>query len=116
DKVWVIGDVGNQIVNPSGALNQVQGAALDGIGQALHAGIKIKNGAVVQTNFHDYPLLRMNDAPPVDVHFRITDNPPTGLGEPALPPVIPGLGNAISAATGKRVRKLPIDPLQLKSA
>jgi isoquinoline 1-oxidoreductase beta subunit len=116
DKVWIAADVGSQLVNPSGALNQAQGAAIDGLSMALHQGIKVQGGRVVQTNFHDYPLLRMNEAPPVEVHFRITNNPPTGMGEPALPPVLPALVNAIFAATGKRVRRLPIDPLQLKSA
>jgi isoquinoline 1-oxidoreductase beta subunit len=93
----------------------VQGAALDGLGQALTK-ISIENGRAVQSNFHDFSLLRINQAPPVEVHFRTTDNPPTGLGEPALPPVIPALCNAIYAACGKRVRRLPIDQATLARA
>jgi isoquinoline 1-oxidoreductase beta subunit len=115
DKVWVAGDVGRQIINPSAGGNQVEGGAIDGVSQALAQALTFTNGRVNQTNFHDYPLLRMHQAPKVEVHFVITDNNATGLGEPALPPVIPALTNAIFAASGKRVRTLPINPAELKS-
>jgi len=109
-KVWAAGDVGSHIINPTGALNQVEGAIIDGLGQAMALAVKLKEGAVVQSNFHDYPIPRMPMTPDIEVQFVPSDNAPTGLGEPALPPVIPALTNAIYAASGVRIRSLPIDP------
>lgn len=97
-----------QVVNLSGAETQVQGAIVDGLGHAWFTEITFDKGAVQQKNFNTYKLLRMQDAPPdIEVQFVQTNEAPTGLGEPALPPIAAAVGNAIFAATGKRIRKLP---------
>ena len=102
----------NTIVNPTAAEAQVQGGAVFGLTMTLpgHA-ITLKDGVVEQSQFSDFPPARIGDAPPVTVHFVPSNDPPTGLGEPGVPPIAPALGNALFRLTGKRLRKLPFDEL-----
>ena len=97
-----------RVINLSGAENQVQGAIVDGICHAMFPKVTFVDGAVEETNFHAYKMLRINQAPSaIEVQFVETEEAPTGLGEPGLPPAAPALANAIFAATGKRIRKMP---------
>jgi len=106
-KMTVAVDIG-PIINMSGATSQVEGSVIDGYSTMLGQKITMENGRVEQSNFHDYPVLHIKDAPDIDVHFLQSDNPPTGIGEPALPPVAPAIANAIYAASGIRVRAMPL--------
>jgi len=105
-KVWSSVDCG-LVVNPDGAAAQIMGGIIMALSSCVDEAITLDKGAVMQSNFHDYPLLRLAEAPDVDVHFLESDASMGGLGEPGVPPTAPALANAIFAATGKRIRQLP---------
>ena len=86
----------------------MEGAIMFGLTAALHGQIDLDHGEVTQSNFHDYPILRMNEAPDVEVIIIDSDAHPTGVGEPGLPPIAPAVANAVYAATGQRLRSLPL--------
>lgn len=101
-------------VNPEIIRRQIEGGIVYGLSAALYGRITFKDGRVEQGNFNDYPVLRMNEMPKVEVHILPSTESPGGIGEPGTPPIAPAVTNAIFAATGKRVRTLPIDPAPLK--
>jgi CO/xanthine dehydrogenase Mo-binding subunit len=102
------------VVNPDTVRAQIQSAIMFGITAALHGKITLKNGRIEQTNFDTYEILRINEAPAVEVHIVQSSQPPGGMGEAGTSAVVPAVANAIFAATGKRLRKLPVDTAALK--
>ena len=108
DKVFAVIDLG-EVVNPGNVKNQVEGAIVMALGVATKPGITLKNGKVMQNNFYDNPLVRINEVPDIEVHILAEGGKVKGVGEPGLPPFAPALANAIFAATGKRIRKMPFE-------
>lgn len=106
-RIVAAADIG-LVVNPLGASAQVEGAIIFGLSAALKQAITVKDGTVVQSNFNDFPVIRMPEAPLIEVHFVANTHPPLGAGEAAVPATAPAIANAIFAATGIRVRRLPI--------
>ena len=97
-------------VNPDIVRAQMEGAIAFGLTAALHGNLELEKGAIRESNFHDYPILRMNEAPAIEVVIVDSEAAPTGVGEPGLPPIAPAVANAVFAATGKRLRSLPLRP------
>jgi isoquinoline 1-oxidoreductase beta subunit len=95
-------------VNPDNVRAQMEGGIGFGLSAALYGAITIRNGAVEQSNFHDYPVLRIDAMPKVEVHIVPSTTKPTGVGEPGTPVIAPALANALAAATGQRLRNLPL--------
>jgi isoquinoline 1-oxidoreductase beta subunit len=113
--VWVAADLG-QMVNPDTVEAQIQSSIAFGLSSALGAEITLDKGRVQQTNFHDYPVLRMNEMPKIDITLVPSTEKPGGIGEPATALIGPAVANALFAATGKRVRQLPLSADHIRSA
>tara|TARA_Y100000815_G_scaffold220606_1_gene206593 strand:- start:180 stop:2084 length:1905 start_codon:yes stop_codon:yes gene_type:complete len=113
DKIVASVDCGT-VINPDGVKAQMEGSIVYGLTSTLKGEITIEKGAVAQSNFHDFELLRIDEMPKVEIHIVPSMEPPGGAGEPGLPPVAPAVANAIFNANGKRVRKLPIKSKDLK--
>jgi isoquinoline 1-oxidoreductase beta subunit len=107
--IWTCIDAGT-VINTDRVHSQMEGAAIFGMSIALHGEITAKDGAIVQGNFDTYPVVRMSEIRPSSIHTHIMESgaPPGGVGEPGVPPVAPAIVNAYFAATGKRVRELPL--------
>jgi isoquinoline 1-oxidoreductase subunit beta len=105
-----------QVVNPDTVAAQMEGGMVYGLAAVRHGEITVKNGRVQQRNFYDYKILRMNEMPKCEVHLVPSNEKHGGVGEPGTPPIAPAVVNAIFAATGKRIRRLPIRPEDLKQA
>ncbi|MBS1576909.1 MAG: xanthine dehydrogenase family protein molybdopterin-binding subunit, partial [Bacteroidetes bacterium] len=105
-KIYAVSDCG-EVINKSGALQQVMGAIVDGLGHAMYGKLSFKDGVPEQNNFDTYRLIRMKEIPEIEAHFVDNGIDPTGLGEPALPPTGGAVANAIFKATGQRLRKQP---------
>ena len=110
--MWIAIDCG-QVLNTNGATAQVEGAVVMAMSLALRTEIVFKKGAVVNSNFYNYPVMRINDMPQVNVHIIDSNEKPTGLDEPGLAPFPAALSNAVFAASGKRYRDLPFQPIKL---
>src|SRR4030095_693516 len=108
DKIYAVIDLG-EVVNPDNVKNQVEGAIVMAFGAAIKPGITVENGKVMQHNFYDSPVLRINEVPEIEVIILAEGGRVKGVGEPGVPPFAPALANAIFAATGKRIRKMPFD-------
>ena len=114
DKVYAVVDLG-EVVNPDNVKNQIEGAIVIALGAAIKPCITLENGKVMQHNFYDSPVPRINEVPPVEVLILADGGKVKGVGEPGVPPFAPALANAIFAATGKRIRKMPFDINNIRS-
>ena len=97
-----------QVINPDIVRAQMEGAVMYGLTAALHGNLNLENGMIKESNFHDYPILRMNEAPAVTTIIIDSQEDPTGVGEPGLPPIAPAVANAVFRANGQRLKSLPL--------